>query len=479
MKHPSIRFRLLIGTGLILSMMLAVASAVVYRVFEQSMSDEIEEQLTEKTLLLAKSSELETIGLVYEWQEAMNSPGASDPKGLFVFWDLGSNRETKSPDLGGNTLPFFHGKLNQPVMRDIMLWDGRPAKAVGLLHYPFVNEATEAYGVKNNVTFRPESYPQVVVCAREVQTLQQKLTHIREQLIRAAVAMLLVTWGAIMWITSRCLRPIRDLSGVLTKRHEHPDQRSAIEIPDELPSELVGLAESFNTAFTELERSRNREKEFVLHAAHELRTPVAGIMSTLEQAVMRPRAPEDLADRIRRALGITTSMRLTLDSLMRLARLRGGLQSGPKVSFDPVVIVREITGSLDAEADERRIRLHADFPAGDFAMVNDPGLFRVLISNLSDNVIHHSPDDSDVSFHIESTPFRFIFTTRNPKGALGVQDLARVFEPFQRGGGESGQSEGHAGLGLSLAREAAHLLGGRLQAEIDGESVVFIATLLR
>jgi signal transduction histidine kinase len=479
MKHPSIRFRLLLGTGLILAAMLTLACVAVYRMFERSMSDEIEEQLTEKTLLLAKSSELETIGLVYEWKEAMNSPGAPDPKGLFVLWDVGSNRETKSPELGTNSLPVFHGKLNEPVMRDITLWDGRPAKAVGLLHYPFVNEATAAFGMQNNVTFHPENFPQVVVCAREVQTLQHKLMHVRAQLIRAAVAMLLITWGAIMWITTRCLRPIRDLSGVLAMRHEHPDQRSAIEIPAKLPSELLGLAESFNTAFTELERSRNREKEFVLHAAHELRTPVAGIMSTLEQAVMRPRDSEELANRIRRALGITTSMRLTLDSLMRLARLRGGLQSGQKLSFEPIALVREMIGALEAEAVNRGLVLQVELPTEDIPMLNDPGLFRVLISNLADNAIHHCPGGGKVSFHVESSPFRFVFISRNQKGDLGDADLARIFEPFQRGGRVGGQSEGHAGLGLSLAREAAHLLGGRLHAEIDGECVVFIATLLR
>lgn len=477
MRHPSIRFRLLLGTGLALAVMLTLASLVVYRAFERGMAGEIEGQLIQNAFLLAKSSELEETGLVYEWQEAMGSPGASHVEGLFTFWDLNSDRKTKSPDLGDGELPFFHGVLNEPVMRDIELPDGRAAKAVGLLHYPFTDQATEAEAANSGHPLRPEAYPQVVVVAREVHSLERKLTDMRLQLIRGTVAVLIVTWGAIFLISTWSLRPIRDFSRSLAER-DVSGRKTPAEIPDKLPSELLGLAGAFNKAIGEMEMSREREKEFVLHAAHELRTPVAGIMATLEQAVMRPRESADLAARIREALHITSGMRLTLDSLMRLARLRGNLQEVPKTAFDAAALVREIIEPLALDAADRKLALRTDFPE-ECPMVNDPGLFRVLVLNLADNAIHHSPPGAAVAYTVEVMPARFVFTTRNDKGGLTEADLARVFEPFQRASAEQAGSEGHAGLGLSLAREAAHLLGGQLHAEIDGGAILFIATLPR
>jgi signal transduction histidine kinase len=479
MKHPSIRFRLMIGTGLIVAVLLLAAHVAIYRAFERTLSKEVEKQLLQSASLLAKSAELEADGLVYEWQEAMESPGASDITGVFQFWDMNSGKTTKSPDLGDGELPRFYGKLNHPILRDIVLKDGRHARAVGLLHYPFTDEITIAEAAKAGKVLHPENFPQVVVCARETESILHRLGELRTYLTRAAIGTLLAIWASIFAIFTWCLRPIREFSDNLLERSE-TENPTLVEIPRALPSELVGLAGAFNTALDRVEQGRAREKEFALHAAHELRTPVAGILATLEQALHRPRGPEDLSNRISEALKITSGMRLTLDSLMRLARLRGGLEQSSKASFDPISIIRDLLAPTTSTVSQRELLLQENFPAAVPPLFNDPGLFRALVSNLIENAVRHTTVKSLVELNIADSAAHFQFITRNPCANLRPEDLPRLFEPFQRGSKAADDEGGHAGLGLSIARESAALLGGHIDVKFEADQfVAFIATIPR
>ena len=82
---------------------------------------------------------------------------------------------------------------------------------------------------------------------------------------------------------------MRELTSRLLKR-SLGEEPHVPEIPDKLPSELTGLATAFGTALERAEAARAHERDFALHAAHELRTPVAGIHATLQQALSRPPA---------------------------------------------------------------------------------------------------------------------------------------------------------------------------------------------
>jgi len=479
MKHPSIRFRLMLGTGIIVAALLIIANFFIYRAFERTLTKEVDSQLLQSASLLAKSSELEADSLDYEWKDAMSSPGSAEITGIFQFWDMTTGTATKSPDLGDNDLPLFYGKLNVPVLRDITLKNGRKARAVGLLHHPFVDVIGIAEAAKAGRVLHPENYPQVVVCARETESLTHRLAELRTHLTRAAIGTLVAIWVSIFAIFTWCLRPIRELSDNLLE-HSEKENPPLVAIPSALPSELTGLAEAFNTALDHVEKARAREKEFALHAAHELRTPVAGILVTLEQALFRPRSSVDLTNRIEEALKITRDMRITLNSLMRLARLRGGLEASLKTPVEPLAIIRDLLESTAANIDGRHLSVHEHFPEDMPTVYADAGLFRAVISNLIDNAIRHSLPQSTIELHIHDSPDRFVFETINPCSALSMEDLPRLFEPFQRGSKGTDHEGGHAGLGLSLAKEAAVLMGGPVEVNLlEGDRIRFTLILPR
>ncbi len=476
MKHPSIRFRLMLGTGMVVAVILTVAHVATYRAFQHTLQTEIDRQLLQSASLLAKSTELEVDSLDYEWQEAMDSSPSPDITGLFEFWDVKSGRTTRSPELHAGDLPYFHGELDEPVLRDIILPDGRRGRGVGLLHYPFADSEAVAEATAAGKVLHPEEHPQVLVCARETESVSGRLDEMKLHLIRTALGTLLAIGASIFAIFTWCLRPIHEFSASLLGRSDQ-ENPPLVEIPDQMPYEITGLAKTFNITLEKVDKARAREKEFALHAAHELRTPVAGILATLEQAVHRPREAADLTRRIHKAMDITAGVTETLASLMRLARLRGRLEVTEKATFDPVEIIAAAIRPLQDTIANRGLQLQKDLVQPPPILVNDAGLFHVLVSNLIENAIHYTKPGSVIRFSARTAASAFIFETRNPCETIKPDDTERLFQPFQRGRTSAGPEAGHAGLGLSLAREAAHLLGGKISASVEEGEITFTATL--
>ena len=460
-----------------MTLALLVANVAVYRGIERTLRKEVRLQLLQSAWLLAKSAELESSGISYEWNVALASSHTQGLSGLFEFTDLASGNRTGSPDLKGEHLPFFYGEMDKLVLQDITLPDGRPAQAVALLHRPFLDTETKEDMERAGHFLSPEDFPQVVVVARETETLEKRLADMRGYLAKGSLATLGATWLAILLTARWSLRPIRALTDRVVRRTEEEDSPIP-EIPANLPVELLGLAQAFNTALKRMEASRDREREFARHAAHELRTPVAGIQSTLELAIQRPRSPEDLNERIASALRVTEGMRITLNGLMRLARLRGRLEAVSTAPFDPGALIHERIAVLGAAGEARGLTLEVQVPVSLPTLSTDEGLFSVLVSNLLENAMRYAPAHTAVKIATQDSAERFEFSIRNGRGGLKPEDRERLFEPFQRGSIAADNEGGHAGLGLSLCREIASLLRGKLKMRFDDEATVTFAVSL-
>lgn len=470
MKHPSIRKRLILGSCLLTALVLAIANFSVYQAIARSLRHELDLQLFQSASILSKYSELEGGKVVYEWHEAMESGDGPGISGVFQFWDINSNTTLRSPDLKSENLPKFHGALNQPVIRDIKFADGRAGRAVGLMHLPFLDEEGKAEMARLGIDRKVEELPQILVTARETSSLEKQLFSIRKHLLLATLATVTTLWLAIIFISKRTLAPIGHLSSALLKRTTQ-EKNPPLEIPVDLPSELVPLAEAFNTTLTKIEAAREHERDFALHAAHELRTPIAGIHSTLEAALHRPRETLDLRKRMEAAMEITSSMRVVINSLMRMARLRGGLERISKQKFPPEDLISRII-AMEQETDQSSHLAEIIRESDELVPIfTDLGLFNILATNLIENAFRHSPKGGKITVKLLSTQERFALSISNDRGSLSAENSNRLFEPFQRGPQANADSPG-AGIGLSLAREIATMLGGSLKVLFEDPNAV-------
>lgn len=452
----------MLGTGLVFSLVLVISQVEIYHSVRKVLILQIFDELTANASILTKSSEVEPSGVIYEWHEADKAGVGRSITGLFQVWDVKSGKSFASPELNDLQLKFFHGAMNEPVRRDSELSNGTRVFAVGLMHLPFIDAYSGAEMKRLGISRQPEDYPQVLVCARDKTPFETQLQLIRWHMVRAGVASMAAIWLSIWAITRLTLRPIDELTGNLDKRSKS-DADSFHTLPDKWPAELRGLAESFNLTLERAEAARRREQEFAMHAAHELRSPVAGIRATLDLALKRPRTAEDLARRIANALVLAEGMQDMVGSLMKLARVRGGLERLETTRFDPVELAADAARGQEVRFKERNLKLEWDGPNDPLEVVGDAGLLRLVFVILFDNAGSHASSGTQVFVAAACTAEGFSFSLTNASNDLVEGDLERIFEPFQRG--KYATSDG-AGLGLSLAREIMNLLGGTLEGTL-------------
>ncbi|MCW1883197.1 HAMP domain-containing histidine kinase [Luteolibacter flavescens] len=470
MKRPSIRRRLMLGCVLIVSAVLGWSKLTIYHEVERSLREQLDEQLMRSAILLSKSAELEAGGIVYEWQEALESSGGLGLDGLFQFWDERTSATTRSPDLGGHDLPYFHGALDEPVFRDVVLADGESGRALGLRHYPFTNHYGRAEMERRGEILRIEDYPQVVVCARETAGLDAELKATRHRLAKSGLLTLVAICVGIYLIIRWTLAPIDRLVANLVKRSTEVGTPLP-EIPDDLPVEVIGLATAFNSTLERVELARAHEKEFAFSAAHQLRTPISGIHAILEVAHSKPKDGEDLHRRIGSALAVTREIRVTINSLMSLARLRGGIDEMPALPYEPGPIVRSVLEAATSQPDHG-LHLEVSYPAEKIVLNGDGGMFQIIVQNMVENAFRYTPRGGRILVSLGMQESCFTLKVANSRGDLEAGDAERIFRPFERGRRVSVNAPG-AGLGLPLAREIAYRLGGTLELEVGDKLATF------
>ncbi|MBW3665899.1 MAG: HAMP domain-containing histidine kinase [Actinobacteria bacterium] len=270
-----------------------------------------------------------------------------------------------------------------------------------------------------------------------------------------AAALLLAT--ALLWVVSGAsLDPLREV--VTTARRIAAGGSGERLRPDRDDTELGRLAVAFDdmldsleAAISDAQTSEERTKRFLADAAHQLRTPLAGIRASVETLLREDdqQARDQLMGNLVRETGRAGRL---LTSLLRMARLE---QERPPARV-PVDLLEVVGVELERAADlapDLDIRVVADV-ASTLAEI-DPSLAREALANLLDNARRHAQaqitvrltrDDDHVSIRVEDD---------GPGIPEGADDL--IFERFATLDGRGG-----SGLGLPIARAAARTHGGDL-----------------
>jgi signal transduction histidine kinase len=268
------------------------------------------------------------------------------------------------------------------------------------------------------------------------------------------------------WAAGRALRPVERMRDELA-RITAADMSSRVPQP-RTGDEIARLAVTMNATLDRLADAAERQRRFVADAAHELRSPLAGLRNTVEVAATHAGAvdPEVLGPGIERLQRLTEDL-LLLARLERTAPAQGNL-------VDVAAIAEELVG-------ERRYRVPPDerfaMVAGRPALVigREEELGRML-ENLLDNASRYARDRITVT------------VTEPAAGLVGVEvhddgpgipeaDRERVFERFARVDQARDRHHGGAGLGLAIARDIAVRHGGSLHAADTTSGARLVAEL--
>ncbi|MES2440267.1 MAG: ATP-binding protein [Verrucomicrobiota bacterium] len=463
MNPPSIRRTLLIRCGLGVGVLLCLLSAGVYLLVRQSLYRELDESIAQTAALLANQVELENEAITYEWREGIGTNRALIEDGLFQFWDEKTGSTMRSPALHFRDLPRFSGIGGHPLLRSIRLPGGHHGRAIGLQIHPFVLPEEVVKMKERGHVIDPKSLPHILVVARDAEPVDHTLERLRWVLVCGSFLTLGLGFALIHRVVKVTLRPIDELAAQMKARAGH-QLDSALDIPGELPTELSGLAENIDSLLARVAAIRQRERDFIRHAAHELRTPIAGLRATTDLALSQPR------DAAAYAAHLTNCQKTAIELgelVKRLSALSRVGQPGSPAACEPVDIGGVLKDCLDPflhQFAERGMRVNLDLPEERMIASGDRTLLRIIFNNLFDNAVSHAPANSELRIHARRLAGWVEIHIANRADGL-PENPDRLFEPLFRKESSRSDSGSHLGIGLTLSREAAVAMGAALRAD--------------
>lgn len=309
----------------------------------------------------------------------------------------------------------------------------------------------------------------IVMLADGSDARQNWLQTVLVRVLLPNVALLLLAAIAVTWAVARALQPLIDLKQAVERRS--PRDLSPI-VTDSAPSEVRPLVASLNRLFGLVNAQTEAQRRFVADAAHQLRTPLAGLQAQVEawaQAARGMSTGELLplrVDQVRRMRDATRRTSQLANQLLALSRADTvSVEAQPEQQVDLKDLCESILALyLDAAAD-RQIDLGVE--TEEAQVRGHAWLLRELLINLVDNAIRYTPVGGRVTLRCGQT------TTHDGRNAwLEVEDdgpgipcdeQERVLQRFYRVPGTVGEGNG---LGLAIADEIARAHHTQLQLAV-------------
>lgn len=293
-------------------------------------------------------------------------------------------------------------------------------------------------------------------------------------LFGAGAAVLAFGLGGTWWIAARALKPVEDI-GATARRIAAGNLAERIAAPD-AASELRDLAGVLNSTFARLEAAFAEQKNFTADASHELRTPIAALVTAMQGLLTRERSGEEYRETVEECLRTVQQMRQLTESLLALARFDAGQETNRREPFDVADVVRMNVERLRPLAEARKIALHV--AAEPTSLRGDAERIGQVITNLVANAIHYNRDGGEVRVGTRAEGTHAVLEVVDNGRGIAAKDLPHVFDRFYRADQARSWSEGHSGLGLAICKSIVEAHGGTITVvSTEGEGATFAVRL--
>ncbi len=329
------------------------------------------------------------------------------------------------------------------------------------------------YRVLQSRIEEPGKPPITVRVGASQASITDEVSRLTQVLLITGVAILVVAPLVGNWLAVRAIRPLAQI--IETTQRLHPsklDERLPIRHTGD---ELEKLSVTINGMLDRIALHLDQNRDFVANAAHELRSPLAAIRSTVEVALNRERGPEEYEALLADVMEECSSLGNLVNRLLVLAEGDAGRirQSGETGRLDE--IVRRSVAMFEGVAELRGVQLRSG--RIDRALtVGDENSLRQVVQNLIDNAIKFTLKGGQVTVSLRREPGKHhvCLSVEDTGAGIPAGELSRVFERFYRGDRSRPHEAGRKGngLGLSICDSVVRALGG----EITVQSSVGVGT---
>ena len=257
--------------------------------------------------------------------------------------------------------------------------------------------------------------------------------------------------GLVIWlIVGRSLKPVNRLAQQLAIREANYLKPLSTK---RLPTEIVPVVEELNKLFSQLEKAFENERRFTADASHELKTPLAGLLTqaqvalrTTDESVRR-----QALSRIEQAVKRMTSM---VQQLLTFSRIESDPSYLTKQSVELHQEVIQLIADLEPEARKKKINMSFENNYSGTVIVNSL-LINILIRNIIDNAIKYTPPGGEVVISL-SQQAGVLLNVEDSGPGIAVEQYEDSYKRFYRCVETANKVQG-SGLGLSMAKRIAVL----------------------
>lgn len=217
-----------------------------------------------------------------------------------------------------------------------------------------------------------------------------------------------------------------------------------------------------NNTFARLERAFAQQQQFTGDASHELRTPLAVMISEAQGTLARERTAAEYREALENCLATAQQMRRLTQSLLELARLDEGREHLANETLDLAVLARASAEQIRPLAESRGIALVCDLQPS--LVTGDGTRLSQVLGNLLSNAITHNREHGEIQLCCRKESGAVVVSVSDTGAGIAADDLPHLFRRFYRGDkARTGSgAEGHAGLGLSIAKAVVEAHGGEI-----------------
>ncbi len=321
----------------------------------------------------------------------------------------------------------------------------------------------------------------ISVIAHDITPELTEMRHLAWRLAAVGAAIWLLGLAGGWWIAGRAIRPIRAISGTATRIAEG-NLAERIDTRD-AESELGQLARVLNDTFERLHASIEQQKRFTADASHELRTPIAILITETQRVLKRERTGDEYRKSLQVCADTAARMRHLVEALLLLAREEtpGSARHGQTcIPCDLADILRDTVRQLAPLAAGRYISIDTSAVAS-APLQADPASLGIIVTNLIANAIqHHHASGGHVRLKTYQSRenARVCLVVEDDGPGIAAEDLPHIFDRFYRADKARThigvQDVPHTGLGLAIVRCIIENHNGTITARSEpGRGAIF------
>lgn len=223
--------------------------------------------------------------------------------------------------------------------------------------------------------------------------------------------------------------------------------------------EIGMLARSFNALLDRLELSFHRERQFIGDVAHELKTPIATMKSSIEVALSRDRNKEEYKQILLESLEDVNNMSTTLADVLDLAWTEANTDRQFTKKVDLSALISEVTEIGTKLAQVKKVKLRSSIQEGIVILGEREKLARAIL-NLLDNAIKYNNKGGSIQIKVEKQDSLAVLTVKDSGIGISHQEIHQIFNRFYRGT-KTNKISG-SGLGLAIVKSIIQMHQGKI-----------------